>query len=83
MILVGSVLYPFALLSLRTVVYLGWGIVVFGFPAAQANWVGAALVLAVIRAGLYRAGSAVGELHVGLQTRQSGEMVFSRAGRTW
>lgn len=36
-ILVGSVVYPFALLSLRTAVYLGWGIVVFGFPAGQAN----------------------------------------------
>jgi ABC-2 type transport system permease protein len=45
-ILVGSVVYPFALLSLRTAVYLGWGIAVFGFPAGQANWPGAAIVLA-------------------------------------
>jgi ABC-2 type transport system permease protein len=46
-ILIGSVIYPFALLSLRTLVYLGWGILVFGFPTAQANWAAAALVLAV------------------------------------
>jgi ABC-2 type transport system permease protein len=46
-ILAGSALYPFALLSLRTAVYLGWGVALFGFPAAQANWLGAAIVLAV------------------------------------
>jgi ABC-2 type transport system permease protein len=45
-ILVGSVVYPFVLLSLRTAVYLAWGIVVFGFPVRQANWLGAAIVLA-------------------------------------
>ena len=44
-ILTGSAIYPFALLSLRTTVYLGWGIVLFDFPARQANWAGAALVL--------------------------------------
>ncbi len=44
-ILAGSVLYPFAMLSLRTVVYLGWGVALFGFPIAQANWFGAAVVL--------------------------------------
>ena len=45
-ILVGSVIYPFALLSLRTAVYLAWGIAVFGFPVSQANWLGAVIVLA-------------------------------------
>jgi ABC-2 type transport system permease protein len=45
-ILAGSVFYPFALLSLRTAVYLGWGVALFGFPAARANWLGAAIVLA-------------------------------------
>jgi ABC-2 type transport system permease protein len=45
-ILAGSTLYPFALLSLRTAVYLGWGVALFGFPAGQANWLGAAAVLA-------------------------------------
>jgi ABC-2 type transport system permease protein len=45
-ILAGSVFYPFVLLSLRTAVYLGWGVVLFGFPAARANWIGAATVLA-------------------------------------
>src|SRR5665213_1678260 len=44
-ILAGSMLYPFAILSLRTVVYLGWGIALFGFPVGQANWFGAILVL--------------------------------------
>ena len=45
-ILAGSMLYPFLALSLRTVIYLGWGIVIFGFPAGQANWLGAFCVLA-------------------------------------
>ena len=44
-ILAGSALYPFVMLSLRTVVYLGWGVALFGFPVARANWLGAALVL--------------------------------------
>ncbi|MGH9594931.1 MAG: ABC transporter permease, partial [Bryobacteraceae bacterium] len=47
MILAGSVIYPFALMSLRTAVYLGWGVALFGFPARGANWVGAAVVLIV------------------------------------
>ncbi len=46
-ILAGSAVYPFALMSLRTAVYLGWGIFLFDFPARQANWPGAALVLLV------------------------------------
>ncbi len=45
LILAGSAVYPFVLLSLRTAVYLGWGMILFDFPARQANWPGAALVL--------------------------------------
>jgi ABC-2 type transport system permease protein len=45
-ILAGSSLYPFVLLSLRTVIYLGWGAALFGFPVSHANWLGALLVLA-------------------------------------
>jgi len=44
-ILAGSVVYPFVLLSLRTAVYLGWAAFLFGFSAAGANWPGAAAVL--------------------------------------
>lgn len=45
-ILAGSSLYPFALLSLRTMIYIGWGAALFGFPLRGANWFGAALILA-------------------------------------
>jgi len=44
-ILAGSSLYPFVLLSLRTAIYIGWGAVLFGFPLGGANWLGALLVL--------------------------------------
>jgi ABC-2 type transport system permease protein len=44
-ILAGSSLYPFALMSLRTAIYIGWGAVLFGFPLRGANWLGALLVL--------------------------------------
>jgi len=44
-ILAGSSLYPFALLSLRTTIYLGWGAALFGFPLRGANWPGAILIL--------------------------------------
>jgi len=44
-ILSGSSLYPFALMSLRTLIYLGWGAALFGFPVTDANWLGAALIL--------------------------------------
>jgi len=43
--LAGSALFPFAMLSLRTLMYLGWAVLLFGFPIAQANWLGAILVL--------------------------------------
>lgn len=45
--LVGSALYPFTLTALRTAVYLGWGMFVFGFPWRAANWPGALAVLLV------------------------------------
>jgi ABC-2 type transport system permease protein len=45
-ILAGSSLYPFALMSLRTAIYIGWGAMLFGFPVQGANWIGALLVLA-------------------------------------
>jgi ABC-2 type transport system permease protein len=45
-ILAGSSLYPFAVLSLRTVIYIAWGAILFGFPLHGANWLGAVLVLA-------------------------------------
>jgi len=45
-ILAGSSLYPFALMSLRTAIYIGWGAALFGFPLSGANWLGAFLVLA-------------------------------------
>jgi ABC-2 type transport system permease protein len=44
-ILAGSSLYPFVLMSLRTSIYIGWGAVLFGFPLRGANWLGALLVL--------------------------------------
>jgi ABC-2 type transport system permease protein len=44
-ILLGSSLYPFALLSLRTTIYIGWGAALFHFPLRGANWIGAALIL--------------------------------------
>lgn len=45
-ILAGSGLYPFVLMSLRTGIYIAWGAVLFGFPLRGANWPGAVLVLA-------------------------------------
>jgi ABC-2 type transport system permease protein len=44
-ILAGSSLYPFVLMSLRTGIYIAWGAVLFGFPLRAANWPGALLVL--------------------------------------
>ncbi|HKV27396.1 MAG TPA: ABC transporter permease [Candidatus Acidoferrales bacterium] len=44
-LLFGSVLYPFVLTSLRTVVYLAWGVLLFGFSPRSANWGGAILIL--------------------------------------
>jgi ABC-2 type transport system permease protein len=79
-ILMGWVIYLFALLSVRTLVYLGWGILVCGFPTAQANWAAAALVLAVSVLA-FIVGRAVSKLYAGLQTPQSGEVVLPRSGR--
>lgn len=44
-ILAGSAIYPFTALALRTCVYLGWAILLFGFSPRSANWPGAAAVL--------------------------------------
>jgi ABC-2 type transport system permease protein len=44
-ILAGSAIYPFVLLSLRTTAYLGWAVFLFDFPVSQANWIGAILIL--------------------------------------
>jgi ABC-2 type transport system permease protein len=35
------------LLALRTAIYLGWGILLFGFSPSSANWLGALIVLIV------------------------------------
>jgi ABC-2 type transport system permease protein len=45
MILAGSAIYPFLALALRTLVYLGWGILVFNFSPHSANWLGALAIL--------------------------------------
>jgi ABC-2 type transport system permease protein len=44
-VLAGSTLYPFCATTLRIVVYLGWGAVLFGFPLGSANWIS---VIAVV-----------------------------------
>jgi ABC-2 type transport system permease protein len=44
-ILVASAVYPFVLLALRTVIYVGWGILLFHFPIRDANWLGAGTML--------------------------------------
>ena len=86
-ILAGSAFYPFVALSLRTGIYLGWGILIFGFPASQANWLGAACVLAAsvlafVGLGLlsasymllFKRGNPVKWLFVGLSGMVSGIM---------
>ncbi|MFZ0461883.1 MAG: ABC transporter permease [Candidatus Acidiferrales bacterium] len=45
LILLGSVIYPFVLTSVRTLVYLGWAVILFGFSPHSANWFGAILIL--------------------------------------
>jgi ABC-2 type transport system permease protein len=44
-ILAGSAIYPFVLTSLRTAVYLVWGVILFHLPLAAADWPGALLIL--------------------------------------
>jgi ABC-2 type transport system permease protein len=44
-ILAGSAIYPFVLTSLRTAVYLFWGVILFHLPLASADWPGALLIL--------------------------------------
>jgi ABC-2 type transport system permease protein len=47
MILIASTAYPFALLAIRTVIYLAWGVLLFHFPIQEANWTGALAILLV------------------------------------
>jgi len=59
-ILTGSAAYPFSALALRTCVYLGWAVLLFGFRPQSANWLGAvvilfASVLAFIGLGIFSA----------------------------
>jgi ABC-2 type transport system permease protein len=44
-ILAGSAVYPFVATTLRIVVYLAWGAMLFGFPLGGANWISVAAVL--------------------------------------
>jgi ABC-2 type transport system permease protein len=44
-ILAGSAVYPFAALAVRTLVYLAWGALLFGFAPRSANWPGALAIL--------------------------------------
>ncbi len=44
-VLIGSSIYPFVLTTLRVVVYLGWGSMLFGFPLRSANWASVVVVL--------------------------------------
>lgn len=41
----GSLLYPFLTAVLRTVIYLAWGVILFGFSLSDANWLGIIIVL--------------------------------------
>jgi ABC-2 type transport system permease protein len=43
----GSAIYPFAATTLRIVVYVAWGAVLFGFPLHAANWLAVFTVLLV------------------------------------
>jgi ABC-2 type transport system permease protein len=45
LMLTGSAIYPFVLFVIRMVVYIAWGVFLFGFPLQSVNWFGAALVL--------------------------------------
>jgi ABC-2 type transport system permease protein len=44
-ILAGSAVYPFVALAIRTLVYLAWGALLFGFAPRSANWPGAVAIL--------------------------------------
>jgi ABC-2 type transport system permease protein len=45
LILLGSAVYPYVMMTLRSAIWIGWAIVAFDFPFRGANWLGAALVL--------------------------------------
>ena len=95
-ILAGSSLYPFVLLSLRTVIYLGWGAALFGFPLRGANWPGALLILAasilaftglgILSASyllVFKKGNLVNWAVVGLSSVMGGMMYPVSALPTW
>lgn len=44
-ILAGSAVYPFVFTSLKTAVYLVWGVILFHLPLSSADWPGALLIL--------------------------------------
>jgi ABC-2 type transport system permease protein len=44
-ILAGSAIYPFVQTSLRTAVYLVWGVILFHLSLRRADWLGALLIL--------------------------------------
>ncbi len=44
-ILAGSAVYPFTLMALRTLIYIGWGIALFHFKIHSVNWAGAVAVM--------------------------------------
>ncbi|HEV2388549.1 MAG TPA: ABC transporter permease [Candidatus Acidoferrales bacterium] len=44
-ILLGSAIYPFVFTSVRTAVYLAWGVLLFHLQLGSANWPGAILIL--------------------------------------
>lgn len=46
-ILAGSAVYPFVATTLRIVIYLLWGAILFGFPLSTANWVSVLAVLLI------------------------------------
>ena len=84
-ILAGSSLYPFALMSLRTAIYIGWGAVLFGFPLHGSQLAGRIAGAGGIGSGVFGPGNPERELSAGLQAGQSGELghprPFLRGGR--
>jgi ABC-2 type transport system permease protein len=43
--LAGSSIYPFVSTTIRIMVYIAWGAILFGFPLASANWLAVSSVL--------------------------------------
>jgi ABC-2 type transport system permease protein len=46
LMLAGSAIYPFLITTLRIVIYLIWGALLFHFPLGDANWISVVVVLA-------------------------------------